>query len=103
MSQRVANRAWLVVIACLGIFSGCSGPSEVTVSHSFQFNPPIRITVLDFDWSAPVATLEPNHTLINYPTAASMLRTVFPTAFLASKASKYWRDPSCANSCVKRG
>ena len=69
MSQRVANRAWLVVIACLGIFSGCSGPSEVTVSHSFQFNPPIRITVLDFDWSAPVATLEPNHTFINYPTA----------------------------------
>jgi hypothetical protein len=60
---------WLVVIGCLGMFSGCFGPSQVTVSQSFEFKPPIRITVLDFDWSAPEATLEAHHTLINYPNA----------------------------------
>lgn len=56
------------ICVALVFITGC-GPSEVAVSKSFQFKKPIRLAVLDFDWTPPKAKLGPKVTMVNFPNA----------------------------------
>lgn len=58
----------VTIVSIAAIFAGC-GPSEVTVSKTFHFQPPMRVAVLDFDWHPPEAKLAANTTMVNFPNA----------------------------------
>ena len=74
----------LASLACLSV--GCQGVSDVTVSPSLEYREPMRVAVLDFDWTAPVAQLQSEHSMINAPNAGKFIADGVSSRLLAIDA-----------------